>query len=161
MSQAAMSFGLARPNEQIGLSGLEFVEAMGVGRLPMPPMAEVLPCRPHAWSLGEAEFRASPEERFANHVGAMHGGWTLTMLDTAMAIAACTTLDRRQGFTTLETSAKFVRSITPRVGELRILGRVLNRGRTIITLDGRIEDLQGRLYAHGTSSVQVLKSEGV
>ncbi len=125
----------------------------------MPPMAGVIPCRPHAWSVGEAEFRASPEERFANPMGTTHGGWALTQLDTVMAIAACTTLERGQAFTTLETSAKFVRAITPRVGELRILGRVINRGRTVITLEGRVEDLRGRIYAHGTSSCQVLKLE--
>jgi uncharacterized protein (TIGR00369 family) len=154
------ALGHASLSERAALTGMEFVEAMGLGRLPMPPMAGVIPTRPHAWRLGEAEFRAWPEDRFANPMGTTHGGWTLTQLDTVMAIAACTTLDRGQGFTSLETSAKFVRAITPRVGELRILGHVINRGRTIITLEGRVEDLEGRIYAHGTSSCQVLKMEG-
>jgi len=160
MSQAVAALGHASLTERLALTGMEFVEAMGLGRLPMPPMAGVIPCRPHAWSFGEVEFRASPEDRFANPMGTTHGGWALTQLDTAMAIAACTTLDRGQGFTSLETSAKFVRAVTPRVGEMRIFGRVINRGRTIITLDGRVEDLSGRIYAHGTSSCQVLKMEG-
>jgi uncharacterized protein (TIGR00369 family) len=161
MSQAAFSIGLATSRERVELSGLEFVEAMGAGRLPMPPMSGVIPTRPHAWRVGEVEFRAEPEDRFANPMGTTHGGWSLTQLDTVMAIAACTTLEKGQGFTTLETSAKFVRAITPRVGELRLLGHVINRGRTIITLEGRIEDLTGRIYAHGTSTVQVLKLEGL
>ena len=143
MSQAVAALGHASPSERLALTGMQFVEARGLGRLPMPPMAGVIPCRPHAWNLGEVEFRAASEDRFANPMGITHGGWALTQLDTAMGVAACTTLDRGQGFTSLETSAKFVRAITPRVGELRILGRVINRGRTIITLDGRIEDLWG------------------
>jgi acyl-coenzyme A thioesterase PaaI-like protein len=35
---------------------------------------------------------------------------------------------------------------------MHVIGHVISRGRTIITLEGRIEDAEGRLYAHGTST---------
>jgi acyl-coenzyme A thioesterase PaaI-like protein len=37
------------------------------------------------------------------------------------------------------------------------IGHVVSRGRTIITLEGRIEDAEGRLHAHGTSTCVVVR----
>jgi len=42
---------------------------------------------------------------------------------------------------------------------MRITGHVLSRGRTVITLEGSIEDAQGRLHAHGTSTCLVVSSK--
>lgn len=150
------SIGLAKPEDMANLSGIEVVEAMGTGRLPMPPMASVLPIRPYRWTEGDVEFRATPEARFSNPMGVVHGGWTMTMLDTAMAVAAHSTLKRGEIYTSLETSVKFIRPITEETGELHVFGHVISRGKTIIILDGRMENKEGKLFAHGTSSCQVM-----
>jgi acyl-coenzyme A thioesterase PaaI-like protein len=39
---------------------------------------------------------------------------------------------------------------------MRVIGRVVSRGRTVITMEGRIEDAQRRLYAHGTSTCLIV-----
>ena len=39
---------------------------------------------------------------------------------------------------------------------MHVSGHVVSRGRTVITLEGRIEDAQGRLHAHGTSTCLVV-----
>jgi acyl-coenzyme A thioesterase PaaI-like protein len=37
---------------------------------------------------------------------------------------------------------------------------VLARGRNIITAEGKLTDSRGRLLAHGTSTIMVLRPEG-
>lgn len=139
------------------MKGLEIVCALAEGRLPRPAMAEVLPFELLPPGEGHVTLSAMPEARFANPMMTMHGGWIMTMLDTAMALAAQTTLSPGQSCPSQETSAKFVRPIKVDTGRLRVTGKVISRGRTVITLEGRIEDTEGRLYAHGTSTCLVVQ----
>jgi acyl-coenzyme A thioesterase PaaI-like protein len=42
---------------------------------------------------------------------------------------------------------------------LRAEGRVLARGRTILTSEGKLTDASGKLYAHGTSTCMIQRPE--
>ena len=106
---------------------------------------------------GHVELLARPEARFLNMMNTVHGGWIMTMLDTSMSLAAQTTLMSGEVCPSQETSVKFIRPISVDCGELRITGKVISRGRTVITLDGRIEGSQGKLYAHGTSTCLIVR----
>ena len=53
----------------------------------------------------------------------------------------------------------FVRPIFIDSGEMHAIGRVISRGRTVITLEGRIEDAEGRLHAHGTSTCLIVRGK--
>ena len=159
--KAERATGLVDPKTAMSLTGLEFVAGMGDGTLPMPPIFDVMPVRAHDWEEGQVEFRGRPEPRFANPMGTTHGGWIMTMLDTAMAVAAQTTLAKGESYTSVDTSVRFLRAIPTDSDELRITGRVLSRGRKLITVEGRIEtigakDEPGKLCATGTSSCIVL-----
>jgi acyl-coenzyme A thioesterase PaaI-like protein len=44
-------------------------------------------------------------------------------------------------------------------GAMHVTGHVVSRGRTVITLEGRIEDAEGRLHAHGTSTCLVVRRQ--
>jgi uncharacterized protein (TIGR00369 family) len=142
------------------LSGLEIVNRLADGRLPRPPMAETLPFTVLPPSAGRVELRAVPETRFLNPMGIVHGGWAMTMLDSAMGLSALTTLDPGEICPSHETSVKFVRPIFADGRTLHVIGTVISRGRTVITAEGRIEDGGGRLYAHGTSSCLVVGHRG-
>ncbi|MGO4853684.1 PaaI family thioesterase [Phaeovulum sp. W22_SRMD_FR3] len=139
-------------SQLIGLSGLEWVAGLAEGRIARPPMAETLPFTLLPPEAGLVRLMATPEARFYNLTMTVHGGWSLTMLDTAMSLAAQTTLQPGETCPSHETSAKFLRPITAGSGALTITGRVVSRGRTVITLDGKVEDAEGRLFAHGTST---------
>ena len=134
------------------MNGLEIVSAMAEGRLRRPPMADLLPFALLRPEQGYITLVALPEARFLNPMMTMHGGWIMTMLDTAMALAAQTVLEPGQACPTHETSVKFVRPILVDTGEVKITGKVVSRGRIVITLEGKIEDGEGRIYAHGTST---------
>lgn len=146
--------------EVAGCSGLELVVGLLDGSIPGPPMADSLPFRLIHAGEGEAGLLATPEARFFNLTQTVHGGWAMTMLDTAMSLAAQTTLAPGEICPTHETSAKFLRPITLASGVLHIIGRVLTRGRSVITLEGRVEDTQGKLFAHGTSTCLIVRRAG-
>ena len=85
----------------------------------------------------------------------MHGGWALTLIDSAAGCAAHTLLPAGVGYATVETKANFTRPITEDAGRVRAEGRVVTRGRQIMTADARLLDSQGRILAHGTSTLMV------
>jgi uncharacterized protein (TIGR00369 family) len=146
----------APASELAGCSGLELVARLADGSIRRPSMAETLPFTPLPPEKGIVKLLATPEPRFCNLTNTVHGGWIMTMLDTVMALAAQTTLSPGETCPSHETTAKFVRPIFIDVGVMHVIGHVVSRGRTVITLEGRIEDAQGKLHAHGTSTCLVV-----
>ena len=140
-----------------GCSGLELVASLADGSIRRPSMAETLLFTLLPPEQGKVRLSATPEARFCNLTNTIHGGWIMTMLDTAMALAAQTTLLPGETCLSHETTAKFVRPIFADSGEMHLIGHVVSRGRTVITLEGRIEDAEGRLHAHGTSTCLVVR----
>jgi uncharacterized protein (TIGR00369 family) len=148
--------GTASISELAGCSGLELVARLADGSIRRPPMAEVLPFTLLPPEQGKVGLLVTPEARFCNLTNTIHGGWIMTMLDTAMALAAQTTLSPGESCPSHETTAKFVRPIFIDSGIMHVTGHVVSRGRTVITLEGRIEDAEGRLHAHGASTCLVV-----
>ena len=140
-----------------GCSGLELVARLADGSIRPPSMAAALPFSLLPPEKGKVGLLATPEARFCNLTNTVHGGWIMTMLDTAMALAAQTTLSPGETCPSHETTAKFVRPISVASGVMHVIGHVVSRGRTVITLEGRIEDAEGRLHAHGTSTCLVVR----
>lgn len=151
----------ARPDRArvASMSGLEIVEALAAGKLPRPPMAETIPFTLLPPSAGQVTLLAQPERRFMNLTQTMHGGWSMTLLDTAMALAAQTMLRPGGTCPSHETTCKFLRPITRDIDEVRVMGTVLSHGRKLIAVEGRITDGDGRLLAHGTSTCIVRDRE--
>ena len=139
-----------------GYSGLELVARLADGSIPRPPMAETLPFALLLPEEGKVRLVATPDARFCNLTNTIHGGWIMTMLDTAMSLAAQTTLSAGETAPSHETTAKLVRPISVASGVMHVIGHVVSRGRTVITLEGRIEDAEGKLHAHGTSTCLVV-----
>jgi uncharacterized protein (TIGR00369 family) len=123
-----------------GYSGLEFVAGLADGTIRRPSMAETLPFTLLPPEEGKVRLVATPEARFCNLTNTDHGGWIMTMLDTAMSLAAQTTLSPGETCRSHETTAKFVCPISVTSGVMHVVGHVVSRGRTIITLEVRIED---------------------
>lgn len=140
------------------LSGFEIVSALAAGRMPPPPMAQILPFTLLPPEEGRVELIALPEARFLNPAQTLHGGWIMTLLDTAMALAAQTTLPPGEICPSHETAVKFLRPVLPETGPMRIHATVLSKGRTLVAVAGQIEDRTGQLYAHGTSTCVIVKA---
>ena len=149
--------GTAPISELAGCAGLELVAKLADGSIRRPSIAETFPFTLLPPEEGKVGLLATPEPRFCNLTNTVHGGWIMTMLDTAIALAAQTTLSLGETCPSHETAAKFVRPISMDSGVMHVIGHVVSRGRTVITLEGRIEDPQGRLHAHGTSTCLIVR----
>jgi uncharacterized protein (TIGR00369 family) len=152
-------FGVATREEVARLSGREFLQAIIDGRFPAPPIGKTMSFKLVEVGDGFAVFEGEPGPELLNPLGGVHGGWALALIDSITGCAAHTTLPSGVGFATVETKANFSRPITSDTGRVRAEGRVVGKGRTIISADGQIVDSRGRLLAHGTSTVIVLRPE--
>ncbi|MGA3089570.1 MAG: PaaI family thioesterase [Terriglobales bacterium] len=90
-------------------------------------------------------------------MGTVHGGWALTLIDSAAACACHSLLPAGTTYTTIETKANFSRPITPATGRVRAEGRVIAQGKQIISAQAQILSPEGRVLAHGTSTIMILK----
>ena len=149
-------YGLATPAGIAGRSGRQFLQAIIDGELPQPPISEGLSFRLVEVGDGFAVFEGEPGLHLLNPLGLVHGGWALTLLDSATGCAAQSVLPAGKGYTTVETKGNFTRPITPDSGRVRVEGRVVAQGRTIITAEARVLGREGKLLAHGTSTLLVL-----
>jgi uncharacterized protein (TIGR00369 family) len=142
-----------------GLSGLEFMRAMLDGRLPSPPITATMGFAGGSAEEGKVTFVGEAGEYLYNPIGVVHGGFAMTMLDSAMGCAVQTTLAAGEAYTTLETKVNFVRPITLDTGRVRCQGTVVYRGGKIATAEGRlVAEQSGKLLAHGTTTCLVMKS---
>jgi uncharacterized protein (TIGR00369 family) len=105
---------------------------------------------------GRAVFAIEPMEYHYNPIGSVHGGVACTLLDSAMGCAVHTTLPAGVGYTTAELKVNLVRAITSATGLLEAEGKVIHRGNRLATAEGFLRDMDGRLYAHGTSTCVIL-----
>ena len=139
-----------------GRSGLELMQLMVSGEIPPPPIAQTLDFRLVEAERGHAVFECEPAEFHYNPIGIVHAGLAMTLMDSAMGLAFVTTLDEPVGWTTLEVKSNFTRALTVETGVIRCTGSIIHPGRRVATTEAKIEDAQGRLCAHGTSTILVL-----
>ena len=146
--------------EMAGLSGLDFLREMIAGRLPAPPIAETLGFLLVEAEPGRAVFEGRPGPSLLNPLGSVHGGWALTLIDSATGCALHTELPPGFGSTTVETKANMTRAIAPDGGTVRCEGRLVTRGRQIATAEARLLAADGKVLAHGISTLIILAPRG-
>jgi uncharacterized protein (TIGR00369 family) len=153
-------WGVASAEEVAGRSGLDVLRALISGELPSPTMGRTMGFALVAVEPGFALFEATPSEEMLNPLGSVHGGWALALIDSAAGCAVHTELAAGSGYTTLETKANFTRAIRADGGPVRCEGRVVTRGRRVATAEARLIDGEGRVLAHGTSTLLILPPAG-
>jgi uncharacterized protein (TIGR00369 family) len=154
------AYGTVSDERQKQMSGLEFVQGLVDGTLPLNTMAETLGYDVTAAANGRVVVMIEPNGSHLNPSGTVHGGLAATLLDTCMGLAVRSTLEKGVGQTTLEFKISLVRAITPETGPIRAEGVVLTRGRRVGTAEGRVTDQQGRLLAHGTTTCLIFQNGG-
>lgn len=154
----APCFGLVDRETIAALTGLELLQGMAAGRFPGAPIAERLHFRLAHVEHGLARFEGTAGADILNPLGTVHGGWALTLIDSAAGCAVHTTLPAGVGYTTVETKVNFTRPAKPDGGTYVCEGRVLNAGAQIALAEASLRAPDGRLVAHGTSTLIILRS---
>jgi uncharacterized protein (TIGR00369 family) len=157
-SHIAKTYGTVSADRQKEMSGLEFVQGLADGTLPLNTIAQTLGYDVAEAVSGRVVVTAEPRDIHLNPAGTVHGGLTATLLDSCMGLAIQSTLEQGVGQTTLEFKISLLRPITPETGLIRAEGCVLTRGRRVGTAEGRVTDGQGRLLAHGTTTCLIFQS---
>lgn len=153
-----MRYGTVSLEDMRSLSGLELLLAMIAGDQPRPPISEVMGMWLAEVERGRAVFECDPRPALLNPLGAVHGGVALTLIDSACGCAVHTELDAGVGYTTIETKVNFTRPIDPEGGRIRCEGNVLSRGRQIATAEAYLRSAEGKLLAHGTSTLIIFSA---
>lgn len=152
------TYGTVSAERQKEMSGLEFVQGLADGTLPLNTIARTLGYDVVEAANGRVVVVAEPSEAHLNPAGTVHGGLAATLLDSCMGLAVQSTLEKGVGQTTLEFKISLTRPITPQTGTIRAEGVVLSRGRRVGTAEGRLTDGQGRLLAHGTTTCLIFQT---
>ena len=150
-------FGVVDEAQQRTMSGLEFVQRLVDGTLPLNSMAETLGYDIVEAAKGRVVVAALPHERHRNPAGTVHGGLAATLLDSCMGLAVHSMLDQGFAQTTLEFKISLVRPITPQTGLVKAEGKVVSCGRRIGTAEGTMRDTNGRVLAHGTTTCLIFE----
>jgi uncharacterized protein (TIGR00369 family) len=153
----AKRYGRVDDEQQRAMSGLDFVQGLANGSLPLNTMAETLGYDIIAAERGCVRVSAVPTAAHLNPAGTVHGGLAATLLDSAMGLAIQSTLEAGIGSTTLEFKISLSRPVTPATGTITAEGRVLSCGRRVGTAEGRLTDAEGRLLAHGTTTCLIFE----
>ena len=140
----------------VSQSGHDFMRGILEGRIAAPPISGALNYRLHLVEEGRVIFRGTPEFAHANPMGAVHGGWYGTLLDSCMACAVMTMLPEGQVYTTLEYRINITRAL-PIGTEIEAEGVIQHVGRSTGVARGEIRGLaDGKLYATGSTTCLIM-----
>lgn len=154
------NYGVAKPSDIAGLSGLQAMQMMIEGKLPAPWIAQTLDFSLVKVEPGIAVFQGRPHASYYNPMGTIHGGWYATLLDSALGCCVHTTLAPGKAYTTLEIKVNMVRALTESVPLVRAEGRVIHVGGQVATSEAKLVGPDGKLYAHATTTCLILTPPG-
>src|ERR1700750_3350137 len=112
-SVATKTYGTVSASRQKEMTGLEFVQGLASGLLPLNTMAQTLGYDVIEVEHGRVVIVAEPDDRLLNPAGTVHGGFSATLLDSCMGLAIQSTLEKGISQTTLAFKLSLVRPITP------------------------------------------------
>jgi uncharacterized protein (TIGR00369 family) len=139
-----------------GMSGLEFIQAMSEGRVPPPPIAQLIGMRIVKVERGRVVFECTPDESVYNPIGVVHGGLVCTLADTVTGCSVHTTLEMGTGYTSIDITVNYLRPVTLASGTLTATGKVTKPGRRVAMAAAEIHDAYGKLVATATSNCLVM-----
>jgi uncharacterized protein (TIGR00369 family) len=149
-------YGVAKP-EAIGqLTGKEILQAIIEGRLPHPPISQTMTFWLVEIGDGFAAFEGEPGDHLLNPMGTVHGGWAMTLIDSATGCAGYSVVAAGAGFRTIETKVNLSRPITGETGRVRAEAQIVSQTRQIISTEARVMSRDKRVLAHGTSTLMVV-----
>ena len=125
------------------------------GRLPPPPVAELVGIRLTAMEAGRATFELEAEEKHSSPLGTLQGGILCVLADAAMGAAYVSLLDDGETFATLELKMNYLKPVWS--GRVIADAEVVKAGRTVGLVECRMTDDGGSLVAHSTSTCMTLR----
>jgi uncharacterized protein (TIGR00369 family) len=93
-------------------------------------------------------------KELTQNAGFAHGGVSTSLIDSAVGLALCTMIDRRDLITTIDLQVNFLAPAKP--GLLTARGEIIHKGKRIAVGDAKVTDEKGRLVSKGTATYMIL-----
>ena len=123
------------------------------------PYPSHLPFRLVSIGLDQARVELSVDERHLQPFGIVHGGVLATLIDTATFWAVFMRLPEDAGLVNIDLKLNYLRAVSS--GQLIAEGTGIKSGRTISYAEASVSDSDGKLVAHGTSTLMALPGKGI
>ena len=120
------------------------------------PYFELLSAEIESLSWGKSHLELEVQKKHLQPYGLVHGGVCASIIDAAIFWAVYAGIEDVVGLTTVELKVNYLAPVND--GRLIARGRCIKAGKTLGLGDATIEDDNGRLVAHGTSTLMVLDS---
>ena len=124
------------------------------------PYFDLLSMKISAVGLGFSELEVDLAQKHLQPFGFVHGGVFASIIDAAAFWSLFYEIeDQDTGVTTVDLKLNY---LAPAVsGKLMAKGRQIKLGRTLGYADAEVTDSEGRILAHGSSTVILLPGQGL
>ncbi len=119
------------------------------------PYFSLLSMEVKSFGLGESHLTVAVNKKHLQPFHQVHGGVYASLIDAAAFWAVYPQLEERVGLTTVELKINYLAPLSQ--GRLIAKGRSIKVGKTLCLGEASIEDETGKLLAHGTETMMVLK----
>jgi uncharacterized protein (TIGR00369 family) len=138
------------------LSGREILERNLRGELPPPAIHHLTGLEPTAVGDGTATVRMPASEWLNSPAARLQGGTIVMLADTAMTIAALTTVPAGTAIAGVDLKANFLRPVFGDGAELSARAEVVHRGRTLAIMRAVVENTEDKPVLLATGSAMYL-----
>lgn len=137
------------------MTGLEFLNKMKNGEIPIASIALTMPMKMITVEHGKVTFEVIADDRHINPLGIVHGGFAATVLDSATGCAVHSALDSNIGYATIDLNIKMLKKV-PLNSKLLAEGKIINMSKRLGIAEAILKDKDGNIYAHATSTCMIL-----
>lgn len=109
------------------------------------PVSSALGLQLLGLNRGVCKMMMTRDPKFDGIFDSLHGGFLMTLADSAAAFALLTVIPSDEVITTTEMNIRFLAPVHERV---TVTARVLKAGRTLCPIVAELHDEEGRLVAH-------------
>lgn len=137
-------------------SGIEILEGLTQGGLPMPPIHYLTGLRPATFAEGTSTFTLPASPWLAAPHGGVHGGAIALLADSAIAGAIQTTVPAGNGYAMLDLKIYFTRPVPCDDAELTAEATVVNRSRSMAIATCEVTNAQRKRVAFASGSALIV-----
>ncbi len=120
------------------------------------PYFQLLSVQIKGLDWGKSHLEVDVQEKHLQPYGMVHGGVCASIVDAACFWAVWTQVEGEVGLTTVEMKLNYLAPVSE--GRLIAKGKSIKVGRTICLAEALVENNEGVLIAHGTSTLMILES---
>jgi uncharacterized protein (TIGR00369 family) len=141
------------------LNAVDHLLAIRSGRVPKPPLYELLRIDVVEARTGYVTLSLTPDESFTSPLGTVGGGIILTILDTTLAWTCDTMATTDRAGVTVELKANFLRPISTNAAPLKCEAECVFTGSRVVVGQAKLRDHIGTICAIATATFLLIERE--